>query len=153
MSEVDVRGLSIQERLYPGLQCFGCGHPKGLMLRSYPGEGAVVATFRPWPEHDNGLGFLNGGIISTVLDCHSAAAVMLQAESRGLAPLAGAAMSYVTAELDVRYLRPSPLHEASDLSAVVTSAAESEMTVQVELVHGGTTRAVATAVWKRWRPR
>ena len=82
MTEVDVDGLSIQERLYPDLPCFGCGHgnPKGLRLRSYPGDAAVVATFLPWPEHDNGLGFLNGGIISTVLDCHSAAAVMLEAD-------------------------------------------------------------------------
>ena len=123
------------------------------MLRSYPDVGAVVARFLPWPEHDNGLGFLNGGIISTVLDCHSAAAVMLEAEGLGVTPLPGAALSYVTASLDVRYLRPSPLHEASDLTAVVTSADDNEMTVQIELVHGGTTRAVATAVWKRWRPR
>jgi acyl-coenzyme A thioesterase PaaI-like protein len=155
VTEADARGLSIQERLYPDLPCFGCGHgnPKGLKLRSYPGEAAVVATFLPWPEHDNGLGFLNGGIVSTVLDCHSAAAVMLEAEARGWPPLPGAALSYVTAGLDVRYLRPSPLREASDLIAVVTAADENEMSVHVELVHGGKPRATATAVWKRWRPR
>ena len=127
------------------------------MLRSYPDEGAVVARFLPWPEHDNGLGFLNGGIISTVLDCHCAAAVMLEAEELGVTPLPGAALSYVTASLDVAgWPLPgptAPLHEASDLTAVVTSADDNEMTVQIELVHGGTTRAVATAVWKRWRPR
>jgi acyl-coenzyme A thioesterase PaaI-like protein len=155
VTEADVRGLSIQERLYPDLPCFGCGHgnPKGLRLRSYPGDDAVVATFLPWPEHDNGLGFLNGGIISTVLDCHSAAAVMLEAERRGWPALPGAALSYVTAGLDVRFLRPSPLLEASDLIAIVTSADENEMSVHVELVHGDKTRATATAVWKRWRPR
>jgi acyl-coenzyme A thioesterase PaaI-like protein len=155
VTEADVRGLSLQERLYPDLPCFGCGHgnPKGLRLRSYPGGDAVVATFLPWPEHDNGLGFLNGGIISTVLDCHSAAAVMLEAERRGWPALPGAALSYVTAGLDVRFLRPSPLLEASDLTAVVTSADEGEMTVHAELVHDGRTRASATAVWKRWRPR
>ena len=153
MTEADLRGPSIQERLYPGLPCFGCGNPKGLMLRSYPGEGTVVASFHPWPEHDNGLGFLNGGILSTVLDCHSAAAVMLEAETRGLAPLPGAALSYVTAGLDVRYLRPSPLHEPSELTAVVIAVDDDEMTVHVELVHAAKTRAVATAVWKRWRPR
>lgn len=49
--------LSIQERLYPSLPCFGCGpsNPKGLQLRSYPGDGVVTAAFMPWPEHDNGL--------------------------------------------------------------------------------------------------
>ncbi len=68
------RRASIQERLYPTLTCFGCGHtnPKGLKLRSYLAGKAVVATFVPFPEHDNGVGYLNGGIISTVLDCHNA---------------------------------------------------------------------------------
>jgi acyl-coenzyme A thioesterase PaaI-like protein len=148
-------GLSIQERLYPALQCFGCGHanPKGLRLRSYPSDGAVVARFQPWPEHDNGFGFLNGGIISTVLDCHSAAAVMLEAERRGWTSLAGASLAYVTAGLDVRYLRPSPLHEASELRAVVASADDAAMTVEVELMWDGKVRAAATAHWKRWTPR
>lgn len=147
---------SIQERLYPNLPCFGCGHanPDGLRLRSYPAQdGLVTATFTPWPAHDNGLGFLNGGIICTVLDCHSAAAVMLEAERRGWEPLGDAALSYVTAGLDVHYLRPSPLTEPVELRAVVSASSEAQMTVDVSLVWDGKTRAEATALWKRWRPR
>ena len=129
-SASDGVGHSIQERLYPTLPCFGCGHGnlKGLRLRSFPGDGAVTALFTPWPEHDNGRGYLNGGIISTVLDCHSAAAITLEAELRGWPALPGAALPYVTAGLDVRYLRPSPLHETVELRAVVTAAAEAQMT-------------------------
>ena len=65
-------GLSIQETYYPDLTCFGCGHAneRGLHLRSYEVDGVVQGTFTPWPEHDNGGGYLNGGIISMVLDCH-----------------------------------------------------------------------------------
>src|SRR6478752_2818569 len=158
---------SIQERLYPDLPCFGCGpgNAKGLRLQSYPaggglggglggelGSGAgdgVIATFMPWPEHDNGLGYLNGGIIGTVLDCHSAAAVMLEAERQGWPPLPGADLSYVTAGLDVRYLRPAPLHDEVELFATVTESDEPQMTVSVELRFGGKVRAQATAVWKR----
>ncbi len=148
-------GLSIQERLYPSLPCFGCGqgNPRGLRLRSYPGEGFVTARFVPWPEHDNGIGYLNGGIISTVLDCHSAAAVMLEAEARGWRPLPGAALAFVTAGLDVRYLRPSPLHEPVELRSAVTSAGEAEMTAEAELIWDDKVRATATAQWKRWTPR
>ncbi|MDT4935825.1 MAG: hypothetical protein QOK11_3717 [Pseudonocardiales bacterium] len=152
MTEQD---LSIQERLYPTLPCFGCGpgNPKGLQLRSYPGDGDVTAVFTPWPEHDNGLGYFNGGIIATILDCHSAAAVMWEADQRGWPPLPGAALSYVTAGLDVRFLRPSPLHDPVELHAVVTSAGEAQMSCSVELVWEGKVRAAATAQWKRWRPR
>lgn len=147
--------LSIQERLYPGLACFGCGqaNAKGLKLQSYPAADGVIASFTPWPEHDNGLGYLNGGIISTVLDCHSAAAVILEAEARGWPSLPGAALPYVTAGLDVRYLRPTPLFETSELRARVVEADEAQMTAEVELVIDERVRAVATAVWKRWRPR
>ena len=82
MTGTDVTGASIQERLYPDATCFGCGlaNPKGLHLRSYAQDDVVVATFMPWPEHDNGLGYLNGGIIATLLDCHSGAAVLHEAD-------------------------------------------------------------------------
>jgi acyl-coenzyme A thioesterase PaaI-like protein len=146
---------SIQDRFFPEMACFGCGpsNPKGLRLKSYPADGFVTATFTPWPEHDNGVGFLNGGIITTVLDCHSAAAVTEEAYARGWPPAPGASLSYVTAGLDVRFLRPSPLDEPVELRAVVGSATEAEMTVDVELIFDGKTRATAQAHWKRWRPR
>ena len=147
--------VSIQERLLAGTTCFGCGpeNDKGLRLRSFPRDGEVVAAFLPWPEHDNGLGFLNGGIISTVLDCHSAAAVLHEADLRGWKPYEGLPLSYVTAGLDVRYLRPSPLREECELVARVVEADEARMLAVAELVHDGKVRATATAEWKRWRPR
>jgi acyl-coenzyme A thioesterase PaaI-like protein len=147
--------LSVQEQLYPGLTCFGCGHANaaGLRLRSYPGDGVVTATFSPWPEHDNGGGFLNGGIISTLLDCHSAAAVAVEARARGWSPPPGTPFAYVTAGLDVRFLRPAPLAEPVELVGRITAAGEAEMTVDVELLWDGKPRATGVAIWKRWRPQ
>jgi acyl-coenzyme A thioesterase PaaI-like protein len=153
---VSTRIPSLQETYFPDLPCFGCGpaNEKGLRLRSYPGEdGLVTAQFTPWPEHDNGMGYLNGGIIATVLDCHSAAAVTHEAFNRGWPPLPGAALPYVTAGLDVRYLRPAPLTETVTLYAEVTEAGENEMTAHVWLEWDHKPRAEVTAHWKRWRPR
>jgi acyl-coenzyme A thioesterase PaaI-like protein len=147
---------SLQETYFPDLPCFGCGpaNDKGLQLRSYPGEdGLVTAHFTPWPEHDNGLGYLNGGIIATVLDCHSAAAVTHEAFSRGWPPLPGAALPYVTAGLEVTYLRPAPLTETVALYAEIVAAAEHEMTAHVWLEWDDKPRAEVTARWRRWRPR
>ena len=147
---------SLQERYFPDLPCFGCGpaNEKGLRLRSYArDDGTVTALFTPWPEHDNGLGFLNGGIIATVLDCHSAAAITHEAFSRGWPPLPGAALPYVTAGLEVSYLRPAPLTETVELYAEVTAASEAEMTAHVWLQWDDKVRAEVTALWKRWRPR
>ena len=152
--EAQEHALSIQERFFPDLTCFGCGpaNPKGLRLRSYPADVGTIADFTPWPEHDNGLGFLNGGIICTVLDCHSATPMLIEAQRLGYISPA-APLPYVTAGLDVQYLRPVPLRETSHLQAVVTTADESAITVRVELLCDGKTRAAATAVWKRWRVR
>lgn len=148
-------GPSLQERYFPDLPCFGCGpgNERGLRLRSFPDDDLVVARFTPWPEHDNGLGHLNGGIIATVLDCHAAAAVTHEAAVRGWPRLPGAPLPYVTAGLDVRYLRPSPLHEPVTLVARITEASEAQIGVTVRLDWDGKPRAEATALFKRWRPR
>ena len=147
---------ALQDRYFPELPCFGCGpsNADGLQLKSFLGDdGLVVADFTPWPQHDNGLGYLNGGIISTVLDCHSAAAVTHEAYERGWPALPGAALPYVTAGLDVRYLRPAPLEATVSLFARARDASEAEITADVWLEWDGKERARAVAVWKRWRPR
>lgn len=137
------------------MRCFGCGpaNPRGLRLKSYLGEEFVTATFMPWPEHDNGLGFLNGGIIATLLDCHSAACVMHEASVQGWAPPPGALLPFVTAGIDVRYLRPSPLDAAVELRAVIVTSDESEIICDTELRYGDKVRATGQAAWKRWRAR
>jgi acyl-coenzyme A thioesterase PaaI-like protein len=147
---------AIQDRLFPHMQCFGCGpdNVDGLRLKSFAdGSGRAVAEFLPWPAHNNGLGYLNGGIIATVLDCHSAAAVLDLAEERGWGALPGAALAYVTAGLDVSYLRPAPLDQLVSLVAEVQEASEDAITCAVRLEYDGKVRAEATALWKRWRAR
>ena len=147
--------IAIQDELFPDLPCFGCGpaNPRGLQLKSYRADGFVTATFTPWPEHNNGTGFLNGGIIATVLDCHTAAAALSLAADRGWDPAPGAAFAFITAGIEVHFLRPSPLDQPVELRAEVIDASEAEIVCTAELVFEGKTRATGHAVWKRWRPR
>jgi len=150
-----VNDVAIQDRLFPDLTCFGCGprNEKGLQLKSHRDGDLVVAMFRPWPEHDNGIGFLNGGIIATLLDCHSAASVFDVADRNGWERLGGSAFPFITAGIDVEYLRPAPLTEVVELRGRILSAAEPEILVEDELWWDGKIRARGRAVWKRWRPR
>lgn len=147
-------GPSIQDRFLADVPCFGCGpaNSKGLQLKSFEGpDDTVRAVFQPWPEHDNGLGYLNGGIITTLLDCHSAAAVVLGAQQRGLVP--DGTLQYVTAGIEVAYRRPSPLREPAELIARLVDAGEQQIVVAAELWWQDKIRATATSTWKRWRPR
>lgn len=147
--------LSIQESLYPGVTCFGCGHanPEGFHLRSYRDGERTVAEFTSGPEHDNGFGFLNGGIIATVLDCHTAAVVLWEAAQREWEPDPGAPIPFITAGFEVRFLRPSPLAAPVQLTAEPVSISEQEIVVRAELSADDKVRATMTATWLRFHPR
>lgn len=147
--------LSIQEQFYPDVTCFGCGHanPDGLHLRSYVEGEVVVAEFTPWPAHDNGIGFVNGGIISTLLDCHGGASVVWEGRRRGWRTPEGSPLPFLTAGFDVHFLRPTPLGPTVQLTAVPEAVAEDEIVVRSDLSVDDKVRATMTATWRRLRPR
>ena len=113
----------------------------------------TIAEFTPLPQHDNGFGFLNGGIIATVLDCHGAAVVMSEAADRDWRAAEGAPLPFITAGFDVRFVRPTPLGPPLRLVARPISIDENEIVVGSELELDGKTRATMTATWRRFRPR
>jgi len=68
--------LSLQERYGAHTICFGCGPANryGLHIRSFPvpdESGVVAAEWTPGPHHQAFPGVLNGGIVGTLMDCHS----------------------------------------------------------------------------------
>lgn len=104
---------SLQDRYAPRNQCFGCGpsNPQGLRLKSRVRVGAdgveeVVADFVPAPHHIAFPGVVNGGIVGTVLDCHSnwaATHALMRAQGAAAPPCT------VTADFHVKLKRPTPL--------------------------------------------
>jgi hypothetical protein len=64
---------SLQEKYAPLSACFGCGpaNEKGLRIGSFAREAEVVCEWKPEAYHEAYPGMLNGGIIGTLLDCHS----------------------------------------------------------------------------------
>lgn len=147
---------TIQQRLYPEMTCFGCGpaNPDGLQIRSFPdGDDAAVGTFTAKPAHTNGFGFVNGGIVSAVLDCHGAAAVAHGLVEGGLWPADRGVPPYVTAAFDVRFLRPTPLGSPLDMHAVIEHLEDDELTTSSTISQDGKVRASMTATWRRFTPR
>jgi len=138
-----------------GNQCFGCGadNKKGLQIKSYWSEstpGDTVCTFQGLPHHNAGNAHvLNGGIIATVMDCHSVITALAQAyqdESReiGTAPR----LWYVTGSFDLSYKAPAPLNDPVSLRARVTESSGRKSRVECELMAGDTlcTRSTMVAV-------
>ncbi len=92
--------------------CYGCGrfNEHGLRIRTrWEGEESVT-RFRPRPEHMAIPGYVYGGLIASLVDCHgtgTAAAAMYRQEGRPMDSLP--AFRFVTASLQVDYLRPTPI--------------------------------------------
>lgn len=140
---------SIQQTLYPFSTCFGCGpsNPDGLHLTSFPSDDGVVASFQPGEQHSNGMGSLNGGVIATILDCHSGAAVFL--ESARESESGTQFQPWVTSGLELRYRLPTFLEEPSILRATIASRESGVMVVKATLSYGGKTRVQAESRWVR----
>jgi acyl-coenzyme A thioesterase PaaI-like protein len=92
--------------------CYGCGrlNARGLRIRSAWEGDEAVCRFAPEPHHLAVPGFVYGGLLASLIDCHAmgtAAAATYRAEGR--APGSEPVLRFVTASLRVDYLRPTPL--------------------------------------------
>ena len=128
--------LSIQETYAPNNACFGCGpaNPKGLHIRSFVEGDFVVARWTPEPHHEAFPGILNGGIIGSLLDCHSnwTAAIHLMRKQQMDSP-----PCTVTAEYSVKLLRPTPTKGELLLRARVVESTDDRAVVEATLEAGG----------------
>lgn len=144
-------GHSLQERFAPASTCFGCGpaNAKGLRIRSFAEGDAVVAEWRAEPHHEAFPGVLNGGIVGSLLDCHSnwtAALHLMRAGGLEHVP------SCVTAEYAVKMRRPTPTEGPLRLEARVVEAAGDRATVEATLSAGGVVTATCRGVFVAVRP-
>ena len=92
--------------------CYGCGrlNEHGLQLKSYWDGEETVAIFHPKPYHIAIPGYVYGGLIASLIDCHgtgTAAAAAYRHEGREMGT--DPPLRFVTASLQVEYLRPTPL--------------------------------------------
>ena len=124
--------------------CYGCGRLNGLGLhvRSLPDGDDSVAAFTPRPEHTAVPGFVYGGLLASLIDCHAigtaaAAAERIEGRQVGEAP----APRFVTASLHVDFLAPTPLGPPLELRARVVEASARKSIVEVSLACAGATTA------------
>jgi acyl-coenzyme A thioesterase PaaI-like protein len=129
--------------------CYGCGrlNNHGLHLKSYWDGEETVAIFHPKPYHIAIPGYVYGGLIASLIDCHgtgtaSAASYRKEGREMGTDP----PLRFVTAALQVEYLRPTPLgvvfevrgrvkdHTGRKVVVSITVSAEGEVCARGEVV-------------------
>jgi len=137
--------------------CYGCGrlNEQGLQIKSYWDGEEAVCSYTPRPHHTALPGYVYGGLIASLIDCHStgtAAAAAYRAAGRPMD--AEPAFRYVTASLQVDYLLPTPLGVPLELRATVKEIKGRKVVVSSTLSAGGQVCArgevVAVQVPEHW---
>ena len=145
--------LSLQERYAPRNACFGCGptNEKGLRIRSFVGEDGeeVVCDWKPEPHHEAYPGMLNGGIVGTLLDCHSNWAATYHLMRRNHLDLPPCT---VTADYSIKLLRPTPTDTTLHLSARVVESTDDRAVVESSITANGKTTATCRGTFVAVKP-
>lgn len=116
--------------------CYGCGrlNPDGLQLKSYWDGDETVARFRPRPSHTAIPGYVYGGLLASLIDCHGTGTASAAA---GRARPDEAPLRFVTASLHVDYLRPTPIDAELEIRGVVKELKERKVVVSATVSAGG----------------
>jgi len=116
--------------------CYGCGrlNENGLQIKSYWDGEESVCVFQPRPYHTAIPGFVYGGLIASLIDCHatgtaSAAAYRAEGREMGTEP----PLRFVTASLHVDYLKPTPIDGELELRGRVKELKSRKVVVTIEL--------------------
>jgi len=127
---------------YPDQQsyCYGCGrlNQHGLQIKSYWDGEESKAVYTPLPQHMAIPGYVYGGLIASLIDCHSTGTAAAAAYRH-----AGRAMDteppfrFLTASLQVDYLRPTPLGVPLEVRGRVEEIKERKVVVSSTVIANG----------------
>lgn len=131
--------------------CYGCGrlNPDGQQLKTAWEGGEGVTRFVPRPEQTSMPGFVYGGLLASLIDCHAMATAAAASEAAaGRVVGAGEMPRFVTAALHVDYLRPTPLGPPLELRGRVKETGARKVVVEVTVAAAGeiTVRGEVVAV-------
>jgi len=113
--------------------CYGCGrlNEYGHQIKSYWDGAESVCHFRPKPYHIAIPGYVYGGLLASLLDCHgtgTAAAASYRDENRSMN--SEPAFRFLTASLHVDYLKPTPLDVDLEIRAKVKEIKGRKITIE-----------------------
>ncbi|MCD4720158.1 MAG: PaaI family thioesterase [Desulfobacula sp.] len=129
--------------------CYGCGrlNEHGLQIKSYWDGKESVAKYLPNEHHIAIPGFVYGGLIASLIDCHctgTAAAASYQKEGRDMdtePPL-----RFVTASIKVDYIAPTPLNVELEIRGKVVEIKGKKVVIEAKVLANNKTCAIGVVV-------
>jgi acyl-coenzyme A thioesterase PaaI-like protein len=120
--------------------CYGCGrlNEHGLQIKSRWEGDESVCIYTPQPYHTAIPGYVYGGLIASLIDCHStgtASAAVYRQDGRemGTDPVP----RFLTASLHVDYRKPTPLGVPLEVRATVKEIKGRKVVVASRLLAEG----------------
>lgn len=129
--------------------CYGCGaaNELGHRIKSrWDGE-ETVAYYDPRPEHTAIPGFVYGGLVASLIDCHgtgSAAAAAYREAGRELG--SEPKFRFVTGSLHVNYLKPTPMGVTLEVRGRITEVKGRKVVVDESVYANGVEVATGQVV-------
>jgi acyl-coenzyme A thioesterase PaaI-like protein len=129
--------------------CYGCGglNDHGHRIKTYWEGDESVTRFNPESFHTAIPGFVYGGLLASLIDCHStgtAAAAMYRAAGRDMDTLP--AFRFVTGSLHVNYLKPTPLGVTLEIRGKVKEIKGRKVVVETTVLANGIATATGEVV-------
>ncbi len=123
--------------LYPDsyANCYGCGrnNSHGLQLKSYWDGEETVCRHTPANHYTGGVpGFLYGGMIASLIDCHGAATAAMAHARQFSLPVS----RFVTAALQVDFRAPTPLGLELTVRGRAVEIKERKVIVELRVLAG-----------------
>jgi len=130
--------------------CYGCGrlNEAGLQIKSYWDGEESVCRYTPEPFFTGGFpGYFYGGLISSLIDCHSAAtAAAAKLRKEGFALGEKPLSPFVTASLKIGFLKPTPMGTIIDLRSKILEIKSRKVIVSTTLSAEDEVRAIGEAI-------
>jgi acyl-coenzyme A thioesterase PaaI-like protein len=120
--------------------CYGCGrlNEHGHQIKSYWDGDETVCLFQPRPYHTAIPGYVYGGLLASLIDCHStgsAAAAAYRAQGREMD--SEPPLRFLTASLHVEYLKPTPIESPLEIRGRIKEIKGRKVVVESTIASNG----------------
>jgi acyl-coenzyme A thioesterase PaaI-like protein len=121
-------------------QCYGCGrlNPHGHQIKTHWDGDETLSTFTPKRQHTAVPGFVYGGLLASLIDCHGTGSASLAfAKENKLELKEFNAPRFVTGSLKVNYLKPTPIEAELHIRGKIKEIKARKVITEIELwAHG-----------------
>lgn len=126
-------------------QCYGCGrlNQYGHQIKSVWDEdqpGESVAYFTPKPHHTAIPGYVYGGLLASLIDCHGTGTAAAAAYREAGRPMdSEPALRFLTGSLRVDYIRPTPMGVTLEIRGRVKEVKGRKIVIEEWILANGAT--------------